>query len=98
MIGLKFNTSLNHVFHFCSASDKENHTSGQPNVGHRCEVRPQAHGTDVDHLLGRWSGADLRGSGCDEPESVVAAARDLLQAQLQLHLLEPLKVRLQAHF
>lgn len=73
-------------------SDQEDHAGGQSHLGDWCEVCPQTHGPDAGHLLCRWGGEDLRGSGCDEPEPVVSAAWDLLQAQLQLHLVEPFKV------
>lgn len=86
------NFICNQTFRFVLFLDQENHAGGQSHFSDWCEVCPQTHGPDAGHLLGRRRGEDLRGSGRDEPESVVSAARDLLQAQLQLHLLEPFKV------
>lgn len=84
--------SETHSFRFVVFSDQENYAGGQSHLSDRCEVCPQTHGSDAGHLLRRRRGEDLRGSGRDEPQSVVSAARDLLQAQLQLHLLEPFEV------
>jgi len=75
-----------------SPLDQADHAGGQPDIGDGREVRPQAHGPDADHVLGGRRGAHLRGPRRDEPEPVVPAARALLQAELQLHLLEPLQV------
>jgi len=81
-------------FFFFFFLDQENHASGQQNLSDGCEVRPETHGPDADHLLHRRGGEDLRGARRHEPEPVVPAARDFVQAQLQLHHLESLEVRL----
>ncbi len=66
---------------FCFVcTDQEDHTGGQSYVSDRCEVCAEAHGPDADHLLCGRRGAHLRGPWRDEPQPVVIAARDLLQA------------------
>lgn len=54
-------------FRFVLFLDQENHTGGQSHFSDWCEVCPQTHGPDAGHLLCRWRGEDLRGSGRDEP-------------------------------
>lgn len=59
-------------------------------VSDRRQVRAQVARPCAGHVFSRRGHPHLRGTGCDEPQSVDTAARGLLQADLQLSHLEPL--------